>query len=141
MKNSILEIKDLSKSYHTKQNEVLALDNVSFNIKDKEFVSIVGPSGCGKSTILTILAGILTKSKGEIIFHKKNLKLGYMLQEDCLFPWRTVLDNACLGLEIENSLTEKNKEKVINLLDKYGLKDFKNSYPNSLSGGLKQRVG
>lgn len=140
MKNNILEIKNLSKTYHTEKKEILALKNISLNIKEKEFISIVGPSGCGKSTILTILAGIIEKTNGNIIFKKQNLKLGYMLQEDSLFPWLTVLENACLGLEIKKQLTEKQKQKVIDLLDKYGLKDFKDSYPNSLSGGLKQRV-
>lgn len=140
MKNNILEIKNLSKTYHTEKKEILALKNISLNIKEKEFISIVGPSGCGKSTILTILAGIIEKTNGNIIFKKQNLKLGYMLQEDSLFPWLTVLENACLGLEIKKQLTEKQKQKVIDLLDKYGLKDFKDSYPNNLSGGLKQRV-
>lgn len=140
MSNNLLEIKNLSKIYHTKTSEIFALDNITFNVKEKEFISIVGPSGCGKSTILTILANILEKSSGEINFNKKSPKLGYMLQEDALFPWRTVLENACLGLEIKKELTKENKQNVINLLKKYGLGDFINNYPNSLSGGLKQRV-
>ena len=140
MKNDILTIKDLSKIYHNETGEVLALKNINFSVKDKEFISLVGPSGCGKSTILTILAGIIPKSQGKINFNIKSPKLGYMLQEDSLFPWRTVLENACLGLEIKKKLTKDNKQKVINLLEKYGLKEFINSYPDSLSGGLKQRV-
>lgn len=140
MSDNILEIKNLSKIYHNEKGEMLALKDISFSIKKKEFISIVGPSGCGKSTILTILANILKKSQGEIKFNIENPKIGYMLQEDSLFPWRTVLDNACLGLEIRKEKTEKNKNKVINLLKKYGLGEFINSYPNSLSGGLKQRV-
>ena len=140
MKNDILKIKDLSKIYHNETGEVLALKNINFSVKDKEFISLVGPSGCGKSTILTILAGIIPKSQGKINFNIKSPKLGYMLQEDSLFPWRTVLENACLGLEIKKKLTKDNKQKVINLLEKYGLKEFINSYPDSLSGGLKQRV-
>lgn len=140
MWNNLLEIKNLSKIYHTKTSEIFALDNITFNVKEKEFISIVGPSGSGKSTILTILANILEKSSGEINFNIKNPKIGYMLQEDALFPWRTVLENACLGLEIKKDLTKENKQNVINLLKKYGLSDFINNYPNSLSGGLKQRV-
>lgn len=140
MSNNLLEIKNLSKIYHTKENEIYALKNITLNVKEKEFISIVGPSGCGKSTILTILANILEKSNGEIKYNIQNPKIGYMLQEDALFSWRTILENAYLGLEINNKLNKKNKEKVINLLKKYGLKDFINSYPNSLSGGLKQRV-
>lgn len=140
MKDNILEIKNLRKIYHSQNKEIVALDDISFSIKDKEFISIVGPSGCGKSTILTILSGILDKSSGDIIFNKDNLKLGYMFQEDCLFPWKTVLENACLGLEIRKELNDENISFVIGLLDKYGLSDFKDSYPSSLSGGLKQRV-
>lgn len=140
MNNNLLEIKNLSKTYHTKEKETLALENISFNIKEKEFISIVGPSGCGKSTILTILANIIKDYKGTIKYNKSNPKIGYMLQEDSLFPWKTVLENACLGLEIKKELNKKAKQNIINLLNKYGLKDFINSYPNSLSGGLKQRV-
>ena len=140
MKNNILEITNLNKTYHTKDKEIEAINNINLEIKEEEFISIVGPSGCGKSTILTILAGILNKSSGDIKYKKESIKTGYMLQEDALFPWRTVLDNSCLGLEINNKLTSENKQKVIDLLKKYGLKDFINSYPNSLSGGLKQRV-
>lgn len=140
MSDNILEIKNLSKIYHNEKGEMLALKDISFSIKKKEFISIVGPSGCGKSTILTILANILKKSQGEIKFNIENPKIGYMLQEDSLFPWRTVLDNACLGVEIRKEKTEKNKNKVIKLLKKYGLGEFINNYPDSLSGGLKQRV-
>ena len=140
MNNNLLEIKNLSKIYHTKEKETLALENISFNIKEKEFISLVGPSGCGKSTILTILANIIKDYKGTIKYSKNNPKIGYMLQEDSLFPWKTVLENACLGLEIKKELNKETKQNVINLLNKYGLKDFINSYPSSLSGGLKQRV-
>ena len=140
MKDSLLKINNLSKTYHTNENETLAIKDISFSIKDKEFISIVGPSGCGKSTILTILAGIIKDYEGEIIYNKNKLKIGYMLQEDSLFPWRTVLDNACLGLEIKKELNKKTKQNVINLLNKYGLKVFINNYPDTLSGGLKQRV-
>ena len=140
MLNNLLEIYNLSKTYHNKNGEIKAIEKVSFNIKNKEFVSIVGPSGCGKSTILSILANLLDKSSGDIHFNIKKPKIGYMLQEDALFSWRNVLDNACLGLEINNNLNKENKCYVKKLLIKYGLKDFINSYPNSLSGGLKQRV-
>ena len=139
MENNLLEVKNLSKIYHNETGEILALKDVSFNVKKKEFISIVGPSGCGKSTILTILANILKESSGKIKFNIKNPQIGYMLQEDSLFPWRTVLENACLGLEIKKELNNKTKENVIKLLKKYGLKDFINNYPSRLSGGIKQR--
>ena len=134
----VLEIKNLKKEYHTLKGEVLALKDVSFSINDKDFVAIVGPSGCGKSTILSILTGLDKDFEGLIDTHNK--KIGYMLQQDCLFPWLTIFDNCCIGLKIENKLTKENKEYVKNLLYTYGLKDFINSYPNSLSGGMRQRV-
>ena len=139
MEKNILNIKNLKKIYHTEQNEILAVENFSFSLKEGEFVSIVGPSGCGKSTILSILCGLLEKSDGEIDM-ATNTKLGYMLQNDSLFDFRTILENCLLGLEIKHELTEENKKYVINLLETYGLKDFINSYPENLSGGMRQRV-
>ena len=136
---NILEITNLQKSYHTKDKEIVAIKDFSFTLKDEEFVAIVGPSGCGKSTILNIIGSLDNKSSGNIKFYKDS-DIGYMLQQDALFNWRTVLQNCLLGLEIKNQLTEENKKYVIELLNKYGLKDFINSYPTSLSGGMRQRV-
>ena len=135
----ILKVKNLKKIYHTKNNEILAVDNFSLNLKKGEFVAIVGPSGCGKSTILSILCGLDKPSSGAIQTDK-NLKFGYMLQGDNLFDWRTIYKNCLLGLELENKLTKENIEYVNKLLDTYGLKDFKKAYPNNLSGGMRQRV-
>ena len=135
----ILKIDNLRKIYHTKRDETLAVDNFSFTMLDGEFIAIVGPSGCGKSTILSILCGLEEKTDGDIQF-RDNTKIGYMLQQDCLFDWRTVLDNCLLGLEINHNLTKETKEYVIKLLCTYGLKDFINSYPPNLSGGMRQRV-
>ena len=135
----ILKVKNLKKIYHTKNNEILAVDNFSLNLKKGEFVAIVGPSGCGKSTILSILCGLDKPSSGTIQTDK-NLKFGYMLQGDNLFDWRTIYKNCLLGLELENKLTKENIEYVNKLLDTYGLKDFKKAYPNNLSGGMRQRV-
>lgn len=137
--NNILSIQDLRKIYHTKQGETLAVDNFSFDLNDGDFVAIVGPSGCGKSTVLSILCG-LEKKSGGTIQKDKNIKLGYMLQEDCLFPWKNIFDNCTLGLEIQKKLTKENIKYVDELLDTYGLKEFKKSYPNNLSGGMRQRV-
>ena len=139
MKNKILSIKNLSKSYHDRKTEIEALKDTSFDIYDKEFVSIVGPSGCGKSTILSILSGLEEKSDGEFQF-SKDVTIGYMLQEDSLFFWRTILDNCLIGLEIQGNLTEENKNYVIHLLKTYGLEEFMDKYPASLSGGMRQRV-
>ena len=137
--NKLLKIKDLSKNYHTKNTETLAVDNFSFDLINGEFIAIVGPSGCGKSTILNILAGLDTKSNGEIIL-EKDTKMGYMLQQDALFNWKTVLDNCLLGLEINKNLNKTSKQYVLDLLNTYGLKDFINSYPSTLSGGMRERV-
>ena len=139
MNKSLLEIKDLTKIYHTKNGEIKAIDNISFNLYEKEFLCIVGSSGCGKSTLLNILANLDGKSDGQIK-KNKNLKIGYMLQEDALFPWLTILENATLGLEIKKIKTKENIEYVKELLAKYGLKDFINKYPSQLSGGMRQRV-
>ena len=135
----LLSVKNLKKIYHTKNQETLALDDISFNINSGEFIAIVGPSGCGKSTILSILCGLENKTSGTINF-KDDTKIGYMLQQDSLFSWRNVLNNCLLGLEINKTLNEENKEYVINLLKSYGLKDFIYSYPDNLSGGMRQRV-
>lgn len=137
--DNILKIKNLKKIYHTKKDEILAVEDFSLDIKEGEFVALVGPSGCGKSTILSILCGLEKKSSGEIILKDNNI--GYMPQQDSLFEWRNILNNCLLGLEINKNLTEENKNKVINLLNTYGLKDFIYSYPDNLSGGMRQRVG
>ena len=139
MKDILLKINNLSKNYHTKDNEIKAIDNLTFDVYNDEILAIVGPSGCGKSTLLSILSNLEDKSSGEII-KSNDFKIGYMLQTDSLFPWLTILDNALIGLEVTNNKTEKNIEKVINLLKKYGLYEFKDSYPSNLSGGMRQRV-
>lgn len=139
MKNKILTIKNLSKSYHDKKGEIKALEDINIDIEEKEFISIVGPSGCGKSTILSILSNLEEKSTGEIK-KDKALTIGYMLQTDSLFFWRTILDNCLIGLEVTNKLTEENKNYVLQLLKTYGLYEFKDKYPSSLSGGMRQRV-
>ena len=139
MRNKILTIKNLSKSYHDKKGEIKALEDINIDIDEKEFISIVGPSGCGKSTILSILSNLEEKSTGEIK-KDKDLTIGYMLQTDSLFFWRTILDNCLIGLEVTNKLTKENKNYVLQLLKTYGLYEFKDKYPSSLSGGMRQRV-
>ena len=135
----ILEVNNLNKTYHTLKSETKTLDDISFSIDRGDFISIVGPSGCGKSTILSILSGLINKSSGEININK-NITMAYMLQDDCLLPFKTILENCLIGLEINKKLNNENKEYVINLLNTYGLGDFLNSYPNNLSGGMRQRV-
>lgn len=139
-KNDILIIKNLSKIYHTKQSEIPAIKDLNLNIKEGEFVAIVGPSGCGKTTLLSILCQLEQKSQGEIIYTQGKQKMGYMLQNDTLFPWLNILDNTLLGLKVEKNINKENINKVIKLLETYGLKDFIKKYPNNLSGGMRQRV-
>lgn len=139
MENELVVVKNLKKNYHDLKTEIEAVKDVSFSVKENEFVSIVGPSGCGKSTILSILAGLEKKSDGDINLNN-DLKVGYMLQSDSLFSWRTILENCLIGLEIENNLTKESVDYVVNLLKVYGLEEFMNKYPDSLSGGMRQRV-
>ncbi|HZK28553.1 MAG TPA: ABC transporter ATP-binding protein [Thermoclostridium sp.] len=140
-----VKVENISKTYHTLGGEISALDNISLAVSEGEFVGIVGPSGCGKSTLLSIIAGLLEPSSGEVsIFGEKlsgvNSKVGYMLQRDSLFEWRTIYKNVIIGLEIQNQLTEDRKQHVEYLLEKYGLKNFKDHHPSQLSGGMRQRA-
>lgn len=137
--NKLIEIKNLSKKYYTKDKEIIAIDNISLNVYKDEFIAIVGPSGCGKSTFLNIIGRIDNKSSGDIIFNN-DIKVGYMLQDDCLLPWLNILDNCLLGLKINNLITTDNVNYVKKLINAYGLSDFMYSYPSSLSGGMRQRV-
>lgn len=138
--NNLLEIKDLSKTYYTKKGEVNAIDNISLDVKEGEFIAIVGSSGCGKSTLLSILAALEEKNSGSIKFNKNNFTIGYMLQNDALFDWLTILNNALLGLDIQKKKTLENIEYTKKLLKTYDLEEFMNKYPNELSGGMRQRV-
>ena len=137
--NKLLKITNLKKIYHTKNKEIEAISDFSLTLNENEFIALVGPSGCGKSTILKILSGIEEKSDGKVEI-KENTKLGYMLQEDSLFDWLTIKENCLLGLKIQNILNNETEKNVLRLLETYGLKDFINSYPSNLSGGMRQRV-
>lgn len=142
----LLEFKDVSYFYQTKESEIKALDKVSFDVKEKEFTSLVGPSGCGKTTILSLTAGLLFPSSGEILIYGKAVekndgRIGYMFQHDHLFEWRTIWQNITLGLELQKK--KKDPEKLAfadELLKKYDLYNFKNKKPRQLSGGMRQRV-
>ncbi len=138
--NNILEIRDLTKDYYTLKGEIRALDGINIDVKEGEFLCIVGSSGCGKSTLLSILASLEKETNGSIAWGKNNPTIGYMLQNDALFPWLSVFDNALLGLKIKNQDNDQNINYVDKLLNDYGLSNFKNKYPNELSGGMRQRV-
>ncbi len=145
----ILSLRDVSYSYHNLKGEIPALSHINLQITEGSFVAVVGPSGCGKSTLLSIIAGLLTPEDGEILYRGLSsrdycadsaLRIGYMLQKDHLFEWRTVYQNVILGLELTNSLTEKNTAYVLKLLKDYGLDSFKDKKPSELSGGMRQRA-
>ena len=131
--------------YHSLNGEITALERVDFTVKKGEFVCIVGPSGCGKSTLLSTIDGLLFPTSGQILIEGipvtgTSSKVGYMLQKDYLFEWRTIMENVLLGLEIRKALTPQSKEYVKQLLKTYGLYDFKDKYPQQLSGGMRQRA-
>lgn len=133
----IVSMEDISLRYHSISGETLAVSHLDLSVESGEFISVVGPSGCGKSTILSMLAGLLPPSAGDL---KINGHIGYMLQKDHLLHWRNIRNNALLGLEIQKKLTPENIEYVDFLLDQYGLSEFKDHYPWQLSGGMRQRV-
>ena len=137
--NNIITIDCLSKNYHTKEGEIIAIKDFNLEIKEGEIISLVGPSGCGKSTLLSLISNLDQEYKGNINFQDK-LKMAYMLQSDALLPWLTIYENATLGLKINHDLTKENLAYVDYLLKLYNLEDFKNNYPKSLSGGMKQRL-
>lgn len=141
----IVEVRNLSMNYHTLTGETAALNNLSLQVQEGEFVSIVGPSGCGKSTLLSLICGLLQPSAGEVLVAGEPVrgpspKMGYMPQHDQLFPWRNIMQNVTLGLEVQHKLTDENKAKAKYLLEKYGLGDFMAHYPSQLSGGMRQRA-
>ncbi len=126
----VLEIKNVAKTYQAKNGELEAIRDVSFSVKDGEFVSIIGPSGCGKSTLLSIIAGLETRTAGEVIIDGESVnkisdKIGYMLQKDSLLEWRTIYNNVLFGLEIRKNRNEENKAYANELLKKYHLEEFK----------------
>lgn len=160
MKKSITKIKldSIYKSFKIeRRNKILnqvqndtkrvihVLDGVSLDVKAGEFVSIVGPSGCGKTTLLNIIVGLIEQDKGSIKFKnipsdKRLGRIAYIQQKDLLFPWRSVVDNAILGLELEGISKSVAREKAMSLMDTFGLKGFENQYPSVLSGGMRQRL-
>lgn len=141
----MLNVKNICHKYQDINGEVSAIENISFEAKKGEYISIVGPSGCGKSTLLSIICGLVKPTSGEIYISGEKTegispKIGYMLQKDNLLEWRTVYKNVIFGLEIRKMLTEENTLYAEKLLKTYGLYEFKDKYPSQLSGGMRQRV-
>ncbi|TMN21229.1 ABC transporter ATP-binding protein [Lentibacillus cibarius] len=142
---SFLTLDHVSHHYFSKKNYTKALDDVTFSIDEGEFVALLGPSGCGKSTILSIIARIVEHTTGNIYvnnqpLHQSDLDIGYMLQQDYLFPWKTIINNVLIGPKIRHDDSQETKEKAVNLLEQVGLSKIKDNYPDSLSGGMRQRV-
>ncbi|WP_058304399.1 ABC transporter ATP-binding protein [Gorillibacterium timonense] len=131
--------------YVTERGASLAVDDITFAIHPGEFVSLVGPSGCGKTTLLSIIAGLIKPTLGDIRVAGKEAgkpspRIGYMLQQDYLFPWRTILDNVMLGLELHGKADDTRRKWILHLLDELGLLPVRDSYPHQLSGGMRQRA-
>lgn len=143
--NYMLRLRNICYAYHTLYGETNVLDNISFDVTAGEFIAVVGPSGCGKSTLLSIIAGLLSPEDGTIAVNNPDGSLhyprvGYMLQHDHLFEWRSIYKNVILGLEISHMLTEERLAYVNQLLADYGLEQFRDKRPSELSGGMKQRA-
>ena len=134
----VLRFENVSMHYHSKQGETIAAENLTFSVEEGEFVAIIGPSGCGKTTLLSLAAGLLSPTSGEV--KTNGCSFGYMLQKDELFPWRTIEKKIILPMEIKRTNTEEHRTRALALAEKYGLKQFLKSYPSSLSGGMRQRA-
>lgn len=141
----LLEIRDVSLSYHTTAGETPALSHLTFHLMPGEFLAVVGPSGCGKSTLLNLICGLLTAEEGSVLMNDTppspgDSRIGYMLQKDHLLEWRTIYQNVILGLEIRGNLTREKLNDIEQMLCTYGLDKFRNAHPSQLSGGMRQRA-
>lgn len=142
---SFLMLDNVTHYYFSKSGYTKSLDEISFTVEQGEFVSIIGPSGCGKSTILSLIAKLIKQTEGEIKIKGQSLSaspvhIGYMLQQDYLFPWKTIMENVLLGPKINNGLTANTVEKARALLKEVNLQHTKKAYPSELSGGMRQRI-
>jgi len=140
-----IELQDVCLRYFTHAGETEALDRIQLTVGAGEFVALIGQSGCGKSTLLSLVAGILEPSSGQVLVDGQPVRgpsprVGYMLQQDYLFEWRTILDNAVLGAQIQHRSMKQARERAAHLLHKCGMGDFLDHYPRQLSGGMRQRV-
>ena len=134
---TLVEVKNLQHLFFSNKDYTTALHDVNFTVQAGEFVSFIGPSGCGKSTLLSILAGLIEPTAGTITYHTADPKIGYMLQQDYLFPWKTIEENILLGLKI----AKKDDPKIVHdLLHAFQLSHTAPLYPSQLSGGMRQRI-
>ncbi|WP_045523801.1 ABC transporter ATP-binding protein [Neobacillus niacini] len=142
---SFLAIKDVHHTYFTKVSATTALSEITLQVEEGEFVSFLGPSGCGKSTLLSIIAGLIKPTQGSILLENKPLsgaknQIGYMLQQDYLFPWKTIEENILLGLKLSKQLNDETKNAALDLLKQMGLNGIEKQLPKQLSGGMRQRA-
>lgn len=140
-----LNVQGIQHTYFTKNTATTALSDISLTVGEGEFISFLGPSGCGKTTLLSIIAGLLEPTEGSVSLEGKkvesaNQSIGYMLQQDYLFPWKTIEENILLGLKISNKLDFEKQKYALSLLDQMGLKGVERQFPKQLSGGMRQRV-
>jgi NitT/TauT family transport system ATP-binding protein len=140
-----LSLKGIHKSFVTKGQSLQVLDGVDIDVAQGGFLSVIGPSGCGKTTVFNIIAGLIEPDEGSICVDGTAVndlrgRVGYMMQKDLLFPWRTVLENVLLGLELKKTPVVEAREIAREYLNTYGLSGFENAYPRTLSGGMRQRV-
>ncbi|OZU88533.1 spermidine/putrescine ABC transporter ATP-binding protein [Virgibacillus indicus] len=142
---SFLTLDHVTHHYFSKNGYTKALEDISLSVGEGEFIALLGPSGCGKSTILSIIAGIMKQTKGSVLLQNEaitdsELPIGYMLQQDYLFPWKTIIDNVLIGPKIYKKEAPAVKEKALELLDEVGLAHVSDAYPDALSGGMRQRA-
>lgn len=143
---SVLSANDVQVIFNQGEpEEVEAIRRISFELEKGETLAIVGPSGCGKSTLFNAIAGLIEPSSGSVIVEGKRVDratghVGYMLQKDLLLPWRSVLDNILLGLEVRGTVTQTDRDRVLDMVSRYGLAGFESAKPAQLSGGMRQRV-
>jgi NitT/TauT family transport system ATP-binding protein len=140
-----LHLDHVGMAFATPSGSFRAVEPLDLKIETGRFVSLVGPSGCGKSTLFNIIAGLLQPTEGRVLIDGEDAtgtigRVGYMLQKDLLLAWRTVVDNVILGMEIQGKPLRAARERALPLLQKYGLSGFEYLYPNSLSGGMRQRA-
>lgn len=140
-----LELRSVSKTFHGEERDVQALEDVSLRVMPGEFVTIIGPSGSGKSTLFNLIVGLLQPGSGEIcidgeICRDRTGRVGYMPQRDLLLPWRSVLDNVIIPLELRGIPRKEARQQALELLPRFGLEEFAKVYPDALSGGMRQRA-
>ncbi|MGF6948032.1 NitT/TauT family transport system ATP-binding protein [Neobacillus sp. B4I6] len=142
---SFLTVQNIHHTYFTKASATTALSDISLTVEEGEFVSLLGPSGCGKTTLLSIISSLLKPTQGTVLLEKKPVttaknQIGYMLQQDYLFPWKTIEENILIGLKLSKQLNQKTRLATLGLLSQIGLTGVEKQLPRQLSGGMRQRV-